>query len=482
MILEITLQPEKTKLEITADTLVQMRMRNTGPDTIVVSDPQTRHDFPILKAKNQTTGKIHTFRWPPLRGGGIAVHVPIESGKSLNWTFWLRDLVRFPEPGSYEVTAEMEWDGGLGTGVSAPVVFEVEGVSPKTLQLGAALLPESPDFYAYWTELKDKARRLLRTSIQSYNDTKVLASAPIAGTAPEADFFVSTGTAKSDPSAAWIVWLSDRTLHHAFVDRKGDSRGATTTPLPDLNAQIIPSPIRRDTGEGEIVLWLGARNLDNAKVQIALVAPNGKSTPGPDLMLPITTAPVWGQTAFLSNGQRRLYLALFLHGSIKLFSTGWDMKGVWAPLESHAETAGRFVAGGLTMMNDDSVVGMLVFRQPDSDRQIQIIKWSHTASGTFAAEPPETVDFNDAANLENYLIRFDRMRQPVVLLKPTEQPWHARHGASAFKPLGGNAYAAPAQLGVFFNPVLHPIVVFPFGDKGLTVTNLDGTPPEQAKF
>ncbi len=483
MPLEITLQSPKTKIEIQDDIVMKLFLRNTGKEPIVISVPEKSQLWPVLKAKAEATGEVFVFRKKIETPGMPELSVTLQGGEKKEYSFWLKDQVEFSQPGAYEVTAEYEWDNGTGVAKSAAIMLEILPTIVLRSTLGMAQNAVTKSLTVFWTKRLKGKTLLMRTIVRNTNQAELGDTVEIGEFPADAEFVTSIAANKSNPFPTWLAWMQSDRLYHSFVDAEGKAEMPQSTKLPEgLLPRLLPSTFLTKSNHMEALMWLGTKEYDRAKLQLVLAQSDGQSGAGKDLILSSPVEPRWAGTTFLSTQERRAYFAYGEKGQVSLYSTLWDDEKPFEPLETRLSQKGRFVAAGLSLQEEDDVTGLLVTRPANKTDFLTVSRWTHYHDGRFESSEPEEVNFQYASVIDEYAIRFNDWRKPYAAVKPSGQPWHIREPEGSFTPIEGDAATAKGDLGLFFDNVGRPLLIFSRGELGLDIKTPTGNPPLPTDF
>ncbi|MCL5270485.1 MAG: hypothetical protein M1457_08040 [bacterium] len=473
LVIEISL--EQNRLNVQESTPVTIKLHNPGSQPINIANTARQVLQPVFFARNSQTGEKLAFRRPWFAGVASAAPDQLAAGEKFTWEAPLTVMAPIEAPGDYELTAEYQWDNGAKTARSTPVALTLLPVQVRSLIMGMSRQPDFAIFYLFWTQQVNGDCRLMRTMVYNHDvptitETRFVESVP-PGTEPQ----VSTTAIGGNPLRTWVAWLNGRILQCRFVGDDAANEAVISEELPDVKAHILDGPVMLDTLAGEIPLWLAAPASSRSKFQLAVIG-RGGLRPAGDLLLP-EDEPAWSRTVLLSNRQRRLYFAVNQENETILQQTGWGDDSEFTPVKELARHPGRVIGGGLSLLQQEIVTGVLVIQSGNSAGTLELLPWHHAPNQNFLLGEPESVVFNQAAMIDEVLVRINTNMEAFVVVRAVRQ-WHYRQPGGPFAPLGGAAGVTKGPLAMFFNALQQPLFVYTKPGQGFYFCDPAGIPPQ----
>lgn len=481
MALQVTLSISETQFSMLDDPRIRLELVNEGPEPLLLIDAANPLIPPVLRLTHLDSGETRAFYSTPQPGRKPDFPEAIGAGATLTWSGNVHAKLHFDAPGQYELVAEIPYNAGEGIARSKPLMLTVEGAAPIRMQLARDESPFQTMAYAFWVDKNGEGFTLNRTTIYTADLPKIFENVQIDRIDQPIDPVVSVTANLNDSDDRWLTWLSGETLQARYVDAEGTPGQIMSIDLPGLRVNLIPDPFLLDSGELEIPLWVSSPQAGRAKLQLAVAGPRGLQA-GTDIFLPSSAEPAWVHSAFTSKSRRRVYMVFQNKNRWQLNASEWGDNREIAPLQKSLEDEGRVLGGGLSILPDDTVLGLTAFLSPDEPTKLGMIQWAQEANGEVSQSAARTVQVPGDIKVDRVLVRFDKWRQPHTLLKALDgRVYYCTHDGPLGE-VGGLLERARGPLGLLLTSMQTPIIVFTRKPDGLAFSDPRGRQPTPVRL
>ena len=500
MSLKVELQIEKPVLLLQENCLIRVAITNDGREPVLALAPPRCYTLPGIKVVNTKTGWEKLFR---KEKNLFSREEPeaIPPGQTLFAQYPIFDLVVFPAPGDYELSAMWEWDNGQGKAYSEPVALTVAETRPVFVSLESAAGSPSILQPGVWVNAVGEKASLCRVIVEGGRKPRLGGIATLGElntvTAKPA---LSVPAAGGLTSSQWAAWFERDTLRIGQIVANPDPALTMTELLLSPVPKLLVPPLNHVEGprgiEGRFFLWQGTPDGLTSRFQAVTIGTRGE--PEASANAPLTGAqPNWVEAAFLKDGRARTYALAKLQtpaeakavppdtaskqpGSVGLLGVEW---GADNQPTGAAQTLGKWegeaLAGALLIADDGVVYGAALIYGPGPapDRKLFLQPWSHAADGAFTAGEPIVIPRAPAQHPESAQIAIGPKGEPAMLIRFKKDLRYLFREETGLKRLMGYAAETEEALALFFPGTMDPMLLGTDPEThAFLLMNEDGTP------
>lgn len=356
-------------------------------------------------------------------------------GKSFSESFPLATVVDAARPGTYELRAVYEWQGGAFRAASEPVRIEFLPVEPIAVR--TAWLRASPGAHAaaVWLNPPTAANApfsIWVSKIATALKPRVTDVVQVAEVRQRVQPSLSI-----PPNAAatflWVAWVDGTELQYV-LHGNDEVSAVETVKLPAAGYRIVPPllempPVRGALASRLDVLLVRGEPSDGAwgLRRLTLRISGGAVTQ--DEVEFKGQPPAWIETAFLSDGRCRTFALERVDGGAILRLSRWSGLRPPESFTELGEFGGRLISATLTQTEEDVVCGAALFDAGEGSTPYVLRRWYLMPNDDFALQDERPVSWTERDPIDSAVIRVAMDSAPFALLRSggRESGWFFCH-------------------------------------------------------
>lgn len=436
----ISVEVDQAILLMQQTTMIMVVLQNTGSSPLENLNPGSYDNWPELLLTDLTTGDTQTFRVPPPpRAEQPPIGLP--AGEKQQTKFDLNSTLVFPRPGPYELRAKAEWDGGEV--VSEPVRLTVEPSTPIAAHVTTAYGSLTPLYFAAWLNGADTDADqvdLVLSDIRVRGDAAVrvrgesisVGAMKLAKVRNGIQPYLSIPPNKA-PEAQWVAWLEerdDKQFIRYLLHRHGDVSDIEQAAIKAPGAKIIPPLLlHRESPKDKLpgavaLLHVPTAEKPGGKLHLVQIGPKGAKEKPLTVEMP-ESAPLWGSSAYRSNGDRRTFFVTRNdEGGVLLRVMSWSEKKPPEAVEELHAWDMSFVAAGLTTTQEDHIRGLMIGEASHgTGKKYNLLPWVYAANDEFVVADPIPILLPPEVEVIKAIPRINRNGAPYAALCVKNAPY-----------------------------------------------------------
>ena len=490
--LEITFMIEQADMLYQHDPACWIRLKNTGATALTIWDPNAAASQPVLLVLNVKTGEEQFYRdkLPPGKPV-IPREMLLQAGETVSHVFRLKQRAGTLAPGEYEFSAIYEYGEDQQRGESVPVPVTIRQTTARNLSLASGRGGAATFFYGAWINLASEPPELVRSMFHFMVGGGVKSVVPVGKADVHTRPVISAPRNTSSAPGQWLAWVVGDTFHAFYLDDKAGTLPVFRARLTSGDVKIV-SPLYYDsvgqdgTPSGGALLCLGRPGGEGFQIlSLGLTPKEARMEGSLNLGGPY---PVWIESQVRSDGSRCTVFVQADGETIALWAVPWP-RGALDPgpvqPTSLASWTGRFVSAGVTMDQNDDILGAcLAWSDPSEEAapddttdqsRLEFIQWTYRPDGKFIESGRHEVLWTSEEPIEEARVRVNEEGIPAALLKDQKGRWFACDGH-------GNTLPAPGIFGETKLPIdlgflgAEPVLVGAVIGHGFQIMRLDGSP------
>lgn len=261
--MKVELRLDRRAYAISEDVTATVRVTNDGTAPVEIPDPFNAYNWQptyTLFGPKSPAGSTFSFRSAvrkdprPNPPDVEPVLITLAPGEEVEGEIPLAQWTSLDEPGTYRLTATLEWKGARAA--SQPVAFDVEPFEVLSVSLGIdAGVPSAREPWVAWLRRGNGAIHLGQTVFQELRpdlaEIRRISTDPVATVGPDASDVLSPWTRydRKEQMTFWRAWREGSTL-------LAWKAGASTPDRLDLGfvPEILGPALMRETGELDVVV------------------------------------------------------------------------------------------------------------------------------------------------------------------------------------------------------------------------------------
>jgi hypothetical protein len=475
---------ERSDLIIGESTPLTFTLTNTTNKDVNLPDPQRSAEWPkiriydlqrktemIFGPHGQGKKARHEFTVPP-----PPVPMTLAPNQQLRWNVDLLHSVEFSGPGRYEITGIVGWSGGQVA--SKPVIVTIKPLNLVAVEFVGAHSGHTPFRYCLWAQGTEKGVIVLFSCVTfDFEGHPDLTQSIRIGEVKQMIHPVASVSPNRMPYPAhWIAWLTDDKISGMYLMQGKVMLPARTNNL-NIPGAVLVNPALLDLtttdgsrpGQGHIAIWQSG-GAHNSYLNIKTFKPDGSLYNGPQVVIEGGELR-WGRAAALTNGDRCYVLAFQRGDEIHIVLVRWNVAQNKIDPERIAQWRGYFLGANMTLNNDDTIIGTVVFANETAQGYVAyaLQSWRINSNGTALIEPAIAVQRPNTLNFERSIVEVSSEGKAGCLLQAIgKKQWFWSDSNGRCKSLSNSLAQFGEPIGLFWLYETAPLVVMAGKQTGIT--------------
>lgn len=468
------LKLDDTKLLYQQNTGLEAELQNNTRAVLSNVNPGSQAHGPSILATDVATGVVTAHRL--LRPAGAAEQpLDLAPNKKRVAEFMFTELVKLPGPGTYDLRARYEWDGGAGAVESPPVRVEILPSNPQCAHVVTAQGGAAPLYYAAWVNRNaaDKGKlELWLSEIMTTGRPTIIQCTRLDDLKAPVEPVLSVPP-NTSPHAQWVAWVQGNQLNYLVHQSEAASK-TRTTPLPTADCRIVPplfqTAMQRDRviPGATVLLYERATGATEGRFIVTVLSATHEVRTDPPVAVP-GPAPLWMQSAYLVDASRYTFWIVRDPGVSVLWVSSWRNLRPPSPPKQLGAWPGNCLAADLWLTEENVVVGAVLLQAGDGKlRKYTLRTWSFRNGGFVdGREVPVTLP-KPSIGVEQAVVSVSADGLPYALMQTDlpNRPWFycGADGTAMPLPLETTGFQPPVK--VLFRRTTDPTILFTLPGRG----------------
>lgn len=480
MPLHVELTIKEKELLYQQDTVVLIKLKNTGSHSVSVQTSSMNPSVPVVHVVDHETGLARDCQRRAAKLE-LGMSQSLEPGQTLTDSFNLLDVVDDLGPGEYDISVIWEY-GTLEKATSSPVSLKVLPGTPKSLYMVDAMSGSSDMKVGVWVNIAQEPYSLVRSTFL-LKPGRLIASKNLETKCPvDCEPVISAPACQEVMTTQWIAWIDGTDL--AFIHVSSEL-GVTKEQRLKLSAPGVRlvRPLYGASSEDERIRPDGAALVcypQAASFILQTIELNAKKAQaGPTVSMP-GPAPDWMFSHVRSTGERLVTCAQSDGKKVSLFTRAWPGAVTQKAVpNTWAEWPGQLIHASASMDLEDGLNGaaLILEESPGSTRKIMLISWCISSDNEFTLQESKEINWPASTPIQNSVIGISDNGFATALLRNPLGTWQFYDGLGNLKPLPF-AYSRtilPIELGYYMGGG-EPLLICGNLRSGFKIINLEGEP------
>jgi hypothetical protein len=277
----------------------------------------------------------------------------------------------------------------------------------------------------------------------------------------------------------WIGWIDKEAMWFTHFDpaqgalapRKWDHGGTEAQIVGPIYMTATPE----DRPNGAAMVWVGDPGANASVFQIVQLSAPGKAAPGGRATI-TGPKPEWMMSHARSNNTRVVTYAQNIPGGSTLFVLPWPDQALASnPLKKLADFKSQFIAGGGTLVRDDTIHGgALLLTATPGTRRLDMLHWTLDAKNNYAEKERIEVPWAYSTPLARAIVRVGPGGMPAALLQDDKGTWSVFDGKGKIVSLPNDLATTKMPIDLCFLNEVQPVLIVGQELRGFKVVQLSG--------